>query len=178
MKHYELEINDFLDGELETDEQRELFAHLSECELCCGNFNKYLLLKQESAKQIGKDIHSIIGEVKTTVSLPAADIKQITPVKNNIFYKTAFYTSAAAALILFFLLINHKPEINYLTRETSRVDTVFVPMEKVVYKTIQQTKTIKEISPEANQKTYVKYLAGIPEKHMQLVSLPEINNED
>lgn len=172
MKHYELEINAFLDNELDADEQKELFTHLSECELCRGNFNKYLLLKQESVKQIGRDINTIIGGVKIMAPIPAKDKQIKTSTKNDIFYKAAFYTSAAAAILLLFLLLNHKPEISYFAKEANRVDTVFVSKERVVYKTILKTVATKNIDPETSQKAYLSSLAKLPEKEIVFMVTP------
>lgn len=177
MKHFEIEINEYLDGELEPEAQTELFGHLSACADCRNIFNGYLILKKESAKYLGKEINSILGEVKTVVTFPVNGTKKAIPAKSGIFYKIAAYTSAAAAALLFFLYINLKPEINYLKKEQVRVDTVFVPKEKIIIKTVIQKEKNNYVNPEANQKAYLTYISTLPQKEMVFLGLPENKKE-
>ncbi|KAF0139594.1 MAG: hypothetical protein FD122_3144 [Stygiobacter sp.] len=114
MKHYEYEINLFVDGELEKEQQSELFEHLANCEDCQSLFTDTLLLKEKSRVYCAENLYQIKSKPK--------------PVSK--FYKIAFYTSSAAAVLLLFLLITAKPKETFVTKNEVRVDTVFVEKEK------------------------------------------------
>jgi len=167
MRHYEYEINLLLDGELEEQEQINIFVHLSECAICREQYVEYLQLKNASKNILNKEITAILAS--NTKFNPIETLSEFPRKKSTFIYKIGFYTSAAAAILLFFLLINHKPEINYSTGAQVRVDTVFVPREKIVYKEAAQLKTTQNITPESNQRSYLKYLATLPQKQVKLV---------
>ena len=145
MKHYELEINLLLDGELLEDEKEELFNHLAECPECRKAFSEYAELKDKSNGYCTRLLAA--GKTKNF-----SRHKQPAPK----FYKRAFYLSSAAALLFIFLQFNQKPSIQYITKNEVRVDTVFVPKEKTV---IKQAKG--NIPSESNQKNISQYLASI-----------------
>ncbi|MBI3123364.1 MAG: zf-HC2 domain-containing protein [Ignavibacteriales bacterium] len=114
MKHYEYEINLFVDGELEKEQQSELFEHLAACEDCQSLFTDTLILKEKTRSFCVENLNQIKNKPK--------------PVSK--FYKIAFYTSSAAAVLLLFLLITAKPKETFITKNEVRVDTVFVEKEK------------------------------------------------
>ncbi len=116
MKHYEYEINLFVDGELEKEKQSELFEHLSDCNDCQTLFTDTLTLKEKTRLFCVENLNQIKNKPK-----PASK-----------FYKIAFYASSAAAVLLLFLLITAKPKETYITKNEVRVDTVFVEKEKAI----------------------------------------------
>lgn len=114
MKHYEYEINLFVDGELEKEKDSELFEHLANCEDCQSLFTDTLILKEKTRLFCVENLNQIKNKPK--------------PVSK--FYKIAFYASSAAAVLLLFLLITAKPKETFITKNEVRVDTVFVEKEK------------------------------------------------
>ena len=115
MKHYELEISQFMDNELSDDEQKILFTHLSECEECRKTLSDFMEMKKESRLFY----ENINVELKSAITLPfGVDSKK----EKNI-YKPLFYYAAAASIIfgLLFLLQQFdksKIEKKYTTLET------------------------------------------------------------
>ncbi|OGU64220.1 MAG: hypothetical protein A2499_02105 [Stygiobacter sp. RIFOXYC12_FULL_38_8] len=124
MKHYEYEINLFVDGELEKEKQSELFEHLANCNDCQSLFTDTLILKEKTRLFCVENLNQIKNKPK--------------PV--NKFYKIAFYASSAAAVLLLFLLITAKPKETFITKNEVRVDTVFV--EKAVNNEIKNVSTL------------------------------------
>jgi hypothetical protein len=163
MKHYEYEISLYTDGELNDDESREMFAHLAGCTECRNLYAEFVLLEKETKECYGKNISETIAKRQLPEAiLNRADaseaIKQSRFHKNTgIFYKTAFYTTAAAAVILCFLLINAKTNMQYIRNTAVKVDTVFVPKEKKVIKYIKLVQY-----PEKSNRDYLEYVNTIP----------------
>lgn len=126
MKHYEMEINQYVDGELTPEETKEMFRHIGECDACREMLSDFISLKEKSRVFCAENIKEIS-------SAPAS--------KKNGFYKYAFYISSAAALILLFLLSTFKQENKTEIVNVSRVDTVYVQKEIRIpeAKPVQQT---------------------------------------
>ena len=116
MKHYEYEINLFVDGELEKEKHSGLFEHLANCNDCQSLFTDTLILKEKTRLFCVENLNQIKNKPK--------------PV--NKFYKIAFYASSAAAVLLLFLLVTAKPKETFITKNEVRVDTVFVEKEKPI----------------------------------------------
>jgi hypothetical protein len=142
MKHYEYEINLFVDGELSPGGKTELFNHLAYCEMCRNDLEEYYKVKNKARKFCDDKIsslmpHNSIDVFKESVPSKKSSIlsanKEITSPKNN-FYKYSFYTAAATVAVLSFLLVSIKPQIKQLTKNEVRVDTIFVRQEKSVIK--------------------------------------------
>jgi hypothetical protein len=106
MKHYEYEINLFIDNELPAHGQKELFAHLAVCDECTELFHQYNKLKR-GAKKYFDGIDT--GAVDSIVALPVPAMK-----KNEKTYRKHFYISSAAAaiLLLLFLFQFYQPDEN------------------------------------------------------------------
>lgn len=149
MKHYEYEINLFADGELPRQDHKELFLHLPECDECRKTLSDYYLLKEKSRDFCSQNISYIKNK----------------PSKQSIFYKAAFYTSAAAAVILLFILFTNKPAPTYITKNEVRVDTVFVQKE-VSYTQNQMVKN-SSLTPgkkeliQTSQQEYLRYVMSL-----------------
>jgi len=164
MKHYEYEINLFADGELPAQEQKELFVHLSECGECRKNLSDYYQLKERSRDFCAQNI----SQLKNARS------------KSNIFYKTGFYISAAAAVILLFLLFTDKPAPTYITKNEVRVDTVFVQKE-VPTNQIQTVRNNsltpgkKGLNPKTKRQPYLEYLLTLRTENVTEADLVRIN---
>ncbi len=150
MKHFDYEINLFLDGELQEENRKELFAHLAECEECTNIFLDYLSLKEKTRNYFAGNITHLKNK----------------PSGHNRFYKYAFYTAAAASIIFVMLLLNGKPKTQYITKNEVRVDTVFVQKESPSSKNkttrINPFTVGKKVLPEElSQKAYVNYVKGL-----------------
>ncbi len=149
MNHYEYEINLFADGELPQHEQKELFFHLAECGECQKTLSDYLLLKEKSRDFCSQNISLLKNK----------------PSKQNLFYKVGFYSSAAAAVILLFILFTNKQTPTYFTKNEARVDTVFV--QKEVPSPQNQTVKISSLTPGkkefvfTSQKEYLRYVMSL-----------------
>ncbi|MCL5029876.1 MAG: zf-HC2 domain-containing protein [Bacteroidetes bacterium] len=96
MKHYELEISQFMDNELPADEQKELFIHLSGCEDCRETLSDFMETKKES-KSFYNELDAELKSVKLSAAVQQKREKNI--------YKTSFYFSAAASIILGILFL-------------------------------------------------------------------------
>ncbi|HEX2983434.1 MAG TPA: zf-HC2 domain-containing protein [Ignavibacteriales bacterium] len=115
MKHYEYEINLFIDNELDESSQKDLFLHLSQCEECRRDFAKYLIIKEKSRKVIAKDM----------LSMKTFFLKKKDQPANNIYNRAAVFVMAAAAVILLFLQVQKAPEAPLIV-EKFKTDTVFI----------------------------------------------------
>lgn len=149
MKHYEYEINLFVDGELEKEKQSELFEHLADCQDCQSLFADTLTLKDKTRLFCVENLNQLKNKPK--------------PV--NKFYKIAFYASSAAAVLLLFLLITEKPKETLNTKNEVRVDTVFVQKEIPILETKyipsnpnNETKMVFNSS----DKSYIAYIMDLP----------------
>lgn len=142
MKHFEYEINLFTDGELAKQDQKELFVHLVVCGECQKTLSAYLLLKEKSRDFCSQNISLLKNK----------------PAWQNIFYKVGFYTSAAAAVILLFILFTNKPAPTYITKNEVRVDTVFVQNQTVSNNSLTPGK--KELV-STSQKEYLRYVMSL-----------------
>ncbi len=118
MKHFNEEINLFVDGELDREKQSEMFAHTAECGECRKLFSDLITLKEKSRIFCAENLDEIKNKPKVqTVGK---------------FYKAAFYASSAAAILLLFLLATAKPKEVLVTKNEVRVDTLFVEKEKTI----------------------------------------------
>lgn len=173
MKHYEYEISLYADGELNDEMSREMFVHLAECAECRNLYSEFTLLEKKVKDNYSKSIMETIADRKLP-ALPGAilrqpeinvsdsnrsrTIKDIQIGKNiNTFYKTAFYTTAAAAVIMLFVLISIKKPVQYIRNNDVRIDTVLVPKEKTVVKYVKLVR-----HPENSNKGYLEYVNSIP----------------
>jgi len=97
MKHYEFEISQFMDNELPADEQKNLFAHLSECGECAKVLSGFMNIKM--------GVNSVYSDMNVELKSSFAVIDAPEPLtkKRNI-YKTMFYYAAAASVLLGFFL--------------------------------------------------------------------------
>jgi negative regulator of sigma E activity len=173
MKHYEYEISLYADGELSDDESREMFAHLAECSECRNLYSEFSLLEKKVKENYSKSIMETIADrkmpalssiilrqpkLKVNESNESKTLKNI-PIRKNVntFYKTAFYTTAAAAVILLFVLISTKKPVQFIKNNDIRIDTVLVPKEKTIVKYVRLVR-----HPENSNKDYLEYVNSIP----------------
>ncbi len=98
MKHYEFEISQFLDNELPADEQKKLFMHLSECSECAKVLSDFMKMK--------KDVRSVYDDMNVELKDSSALMNLLEPpTKKRNSFKTMFYFTAAASILLGFFLI-------------------------------------------------------------------------
>lgn len=169
MKHYEYEISLYTDGELSDDESREMFAHLAKCSECRNLYSEFSLLEKKVKDNYSKNIMETIADRKLP-ALPEAILKranvsgaskQIHFNKNlGIFYKTAFYTTAAAAVIMLFVLISTKKPVQYIKNNDVRIDTVLVPKEKIIVKYVKLSKYT--VVSNKNYLEFVNSIRNVP----------------
>lgn len=150
MRHYEFEINLFVDGELAGESRKELFEHLSECSECQNTFSQFLQIKEKSRTFCSDNLNQIKNKPKQSTKL----------------YKIGFYTSAATAVFLLFFLVSQKPKETLITKNQVRVDTVFVQKENSntqFQKTNANSITpgMKELPKESSQKAYLHYVMNL-----------------
>ncbi len=118
MRHFNEEINLFVDGELDREKQSEMFAHVAECGECRKLFSDLITLKEKARIICAENLDEIKNKPK------AQNVGK--------FYRAAFYASSAAAILLLFLLATAKPKEVLVTKNEVRVDTVFVGKEKAI----------------------------------------------
>lgn len=142
MKHFNEEINLFVDGELGHEKQSEMFAHVAECSECRKLFSDLIILKEKSRIFCAENLDEIKNKPKAqTVGK---------------FYRAAFYASSAAAILLLFLLATAKPKEVLVTKNEVRVDTVFVEKEVSVQKKPKRHITI--VATKRKDNSQIKYL--------------------
>lgn len=121
MKHYDLEISQFVDNELSVEEQKELFAHLSECQDCRKTLSEFMELKKDS-----KLFYSQLDVEIEPVKLPAA----VEQKKAKNIYRTLFYFSAAASIFLGILFLLHQTSSYQIEKEYSILQTKYIELSK------------------------------------------------
>ena len=161
MKHYEYEINLFVDGELEKEKQSELFEHLAACNECQSLFTDTFTLKEKTRLFCIENLNQIKNKPK--------------PVSK--FYKIAFYVSSAAAVLLLFLLITAKPKETFITKNEVRVDTVFVEKERTI--ALANNKSFSTPGKEKlfnSQERYLQYVNSLRTIKFTDAAIIETNN--
>lgn len=181
MKHYEYEINLFVDGELPEDKNKELFAHMAECTECRNLYPEFVLLEKQTKEYYDQKISSNIPNKSPLANIyPAKNNNQIrknSKVNNPQFYKMAFYISAAAAIILMFINLNKKPETASLTTNAIRVDTVYIQKEIPVNIAKNEISVIpaKHVSTfKKNKSPYLTFILSL--KTEKVTSLDKVSS--
>lgn len=164
MKHYDYEINLFIDGELVETEKQEMFIHLASCEKCRNTFEDFIRLKESTRKIIGEDISEIKNKPKRT----------------NLFYRIGFYASTAAAIIFLFIITTSKPKETFVTKNEVRVDTVFVKpripeVNNQITMTHSATPGKRSVSVESSQKEYLRYVASLRTEKLTEADIIQLN---
>ena len=149
MQHYEYEINLYLDKELQAEKEPEMFQHLSVCDDCRKTFYNYKLVKEKSNQHFKNKYENI----------PSENSREFNP------YKVISYISAAAAVILLFILFTNKPVPTYITKSKVRVDTVFVQKElPFTQNQIAQNNSLTPGTKElvqTSQQEYLRYVMSL-----------------
>lgn len=138
MKHYEYEINRFIDHQLKEEEQKELFAHLANCSDCAALLNDYMEIK-EKANNFYKGLRYEPGERKLAFSY-----------EKKSKYKYGFYFSAAAAIILGFLFLLGLHNKNSNEQKYSQLNAKFITLEKS-FKSLTENQTGDKASIKENE---------------------------
>lgn len=118
MKHYEYEINLFIDNELPAPGQKELFAHLAACNECSALLQKYIRIKSAA-----RDYFAGIDADAANSIMPLPDQKN-TEIRRS--YKKHFYISAAAAVVLLLLSIYHFYQPDSTLKKNNDVKKEFI----------------------------------------------------
>ncbi len=141
MKHYELEISQFADNELPAGEQKELFAHLIDCEECRGTLSDFMGMKKEARAFY----ENIDVELNPAIALPANAERG----KEKKVYKPLFYFAAAASIVLGLLFLLKQSDINRLE---SRYDSLKAKYNEVVFagENLPQKEYIHEAAKKEN----------------------------
>ncbi|PKL82533.1 MAG: hypothetical protein CVV24_09675 [Ignavibacteriae bacterium HGW-Ignavibacteriae-3] len=164
MKHFDDEINLFIDREIEEERRKELFAHLAGCDECRNTLSELLLIKERSRNYLTENLNFIKNK----------------PDKSNMIYKIGFFTSAVAAVILLLMLTTSKPEKIYITKNEVRVDTVFVQKEvPSVQNQIANANSLtpgkKELIQKTKRQPYLEYLMTLRTEKVTQADLVRIN---
>lgn len=165
MNDIEYLISRFIDNELDEEGQKKLFRFLMNDSSARISFREYIENEKSLYANFSRNSDLLfLSQLELSEKSKAKSEKGPNPINNknirhrgNIFYKAAFYTSAAAALILIFFLAEKKLQLQYVDREVSRVDTVYVPKERIIIKQIKVNQY-----PEKNNKNYLEYVNSIP----------------
>ncbi|MCX6174345.1 MAG: zf-HC2 domain-containing protein [Ignavibacteriales bacterium] len=164
MKHYDYEINLFIDGELEEENREELFLHLAECNECRNTFADLLLLKEKSKAHCSESINQL---------------KQKPSVAKS-FYKFGFYAASAAAVFLLFFLVLQNPKDTFITKNQARVDTVFV--QKEIPTAQNQITNTNSLTPgkkeyiQTSQQEYLHYVMSLRTEKFTEADLIKLDN--
>ena len=162
MKHYDFEISQFIDGELEENLQKELFAHLTICENCRLLLYELMDIKDKSKRYF----KGIIPDLNEAI-LPSTSFKKR---KEKNIYKPLFYIAAAACLLIGFLfLINQIKEIQ-LQKKLTNLEKQYTVIENNFRKISMQKLNESEDRIIPNKKN---------EKHREILnpSVKKVQNE-
>lgn len=164
MKHYEYEINLFVDGEPAENVKTEMFSHLSDCTECRSLLSDLITLKEKSRVYCSENLSQIKNKPK-----PASR-----------FYKIAFYASTAAAILLLFLLVTAKPTETFVTKNEVRVDTVFVQKEipiaqNQLTKNSSSTPGKKGKKSNAQKSSYLAYIISLKTEQVTFADIVSSN---
>jgi hypothetical protein len=165
MNDIEYLISRFIDNELDEEGQKKLFRFLMNDSSARISFREYIENEKSLYANFSRNSDLLfLSQLELSEKSKVKNEKRTQPfingkkrLKGNIFYKAAFYTSAAAALILIFFLAEKKPQLQYVDREVSRVDTVYIPKERIIIRQIKVNQY-----PEKNNKNYLEYVNSIP----------------
>ena len=197
MKHYEYEINLFADGELPDEESREMFIHLAECSECRNLYSEFILLEKRIKEYHANKVNETISGANTTVRRGDKESRNAHLTDNavgtsssqfiksagrsGLFYKTAFYISSVAAMLLFFIAINKNQKTTIYTKNEVRVDTIFVAKEKTIVRYIKQagnslTPGKKELLEKEANRDYLQYVMNLRSEKVTDADLVQKNN--
>lgn len=120
MKHYESEINLFIDNELSPERQKELFYHLSGCDECRNLLSDFIQLKNET-----KDFYNRLGyAVYDMRSFPD------TTSDNKSKQKYSIYIAAVAVVILGILFLFQLNDRVNSDKKYSEIYNNFISLKK------------------------------------------------
>jgi len=149
MEHFEDEIDEFLDGELNSSTQRELFLHLSQCKHCMRLF--------EDGQKLHESLKRYYTKLELQDKLTTTATVQKRPLWPEIMTRYSWAGFSIALLLLFVLLVqqqnvnNKNTEIQKLQADIAALKIrtiekpvrVFNPVEIIpVKKTIRRTNSI------------------------------------
>ncbi len=140
MKHYEQEISQFVDSELPAIVQKELFAHLTECEECRNALSDFMEMKRELETYYENIEIDLSGGINLPVEVKVGKRRNI--------YKPLFYLSAAASIILGLLFLIKLSNVNKLESQYSSIKEKYSWLA-IMYKGVQSD-NLKIQSPENN----------------------------
>jgi hypothetical protein len=137
-KHVEFEISKFIDHELDSEDEKKLFAHLAECTKCRSAFTDYLKFKTET-----KNFYTDLGKgFDEPLQIPAL------PISSKYNYKYPFYIAAAASVIMALLFLFQINNNSSDKMKLSELQTRYISLEK---KMDSLTKRFNEKSTVNNQ---------------------------
>ncbi|MCX6151160.1 MAG: hypothetical protein NTX22_11590 [Ignavibacteriales bacterium] len=171
MKHYEYEIILFLDSELEKENQKELFTHLTLCEECRTLLYEVMDLKNKSKKFY----EGIIPELNE-VLLPTTTLQKRR--EKNI-YRPLFYFATAACFLLGFLFLLNKTKENELQNKLTSLEKYNAIIENDFRKTSEQklnAVTLKaplDEKIEYHQKNINNIVKKVPPKSKTTTAKPD-----
>lgn len=117
MKHYDFEISRFIDNELSAGEQKELFSHLSNCEECRNILSDFMEMKKGTESYYD----NLPVELKSPVKLLTGD----TVIRKRNIYRSLFYMSVAASIILGILFLSKLFAIDRLETKYSALEVKY-----------------------------------------------------
>ncbi|NJD23763.1 MAG: hypothetical protein FIA82_14030 [Melioribacter sp.] len=123
MKDIELQISQFIDQELSDTEQRELFTVLSEDEKARRVLSDFMQIKKNTS-----DHYSNITTNLSQVQIPQPQIKNLQESSSK--YRTMFYFSLAASIVLALLLVWSQSDRNKTENLYSALYTKYIGLQK------------------------------------------------
>ncbi len=136
MKHYELEISQFVDNELPEHGRKELFVHLAECEECGRVLADYMEMKSGSRSFY----ENMEYEPEHPVNLPV--LPQRTKERN--IYQAMFYFAAAASVVLGLMFFMQQSSTNTITQKYKMLKTEYGKLDFNYNQAIKEVKTAEE----------------------------------
>ena len=141
MKDIELQISQFIDNELSDGDQKQLFMALAEDKSVREILSDFMKLKKGIAQH-----HGNITENLHPIPIPLDQTKSYSKQSNK--YKTMFYFSAAAAIVLAMLLSLSRIESQNNFIQFAALQKQYNSLKIENSEVINQKETMKEIPQE------------------------------
>lgn len=158
MKDYEFRISQFVDNELPTDEQPELFHFLSENKEARKLLADYMKMKNET-KSFYKEMDTEFDDTQVISS------EIYTQKKEEKRYKLMFYFSAAATIVLAFLLGSSFFKSNISLEKYQKLQTKYIIMQENYKNVLNEKKRLVNLTDKFTIEIKKLKTKQVPAKH-------------
>ncbi|GBD91801.1 hypothetical protein BMS3Abin04_02533 [bacterium BMS3Abin04] len=167
MKDYEIKISQFVDNELPVNEQQELFRFLSESEEARRVLADYMEIKNKTKSfytdmDVESDDSKIIGAV-----LGKGDHRKK--------YKSLFYFSAAAAIVLAFLLLSIFFNNSIEPEKYQELQTKYIALQREYITALNEKGELAKLNNNLSAEIEEVNVKQLPALHKPVIHKKKLN---